>query len=108
MVKIIIGAVFEVVWVVGLTHSSNVLEWIVTLIAIVISFYLLITASKALPVGTSYAVYVGLVLRVSQLLILYFRQPVVIGKIILIITLIIGVVGLKLVTPEGRKVKWLG
>lgn len=58
--KIIIGAVFEVVWVVGLTHSSNVLEWIVTLIAIVISFYLLITASKALPVGTSYAVYVGL------------------------------------------------
>ena len=47
--KIIIGAVFEVVWVVGLTHSSNVLEWIVTLIAIVISFYLLITASKALP-----------------------------------------------------------
>lgn len=81
--KIIIGAVFEVVWVVGLTHSSNVLEWIVTLIAIVISFYLLITASKALPVGTSYAVYVGLgATGVTIVDFVFFGQPVVIGKII--------------------------
>lgn len=102
--KIIIGAVFEVVWVVGLTHSSNVLEWIVTLIAIVISFYLLITASKALPVGTSYAVYVGLgATGVTIVDFVFFGQPVVIGKIILIITLIIGLVGLKLVTPEGEE-----
>src|SRR5699024_671067 len=96
--------VFEGVWVVGLTHSSNVVAWIVTLIAIVISLYLLITASKALPVGTSYAVHVGLgATGVTLVDFVFFGQPVGIGNTILIITLIIGVVGLKLVTPEGEE-----
>ena len=58
-IKIIIGAIFEV-GLVGLTHANNTFEWILTVIAIVVSFYLLINASKYLPVGTSYAVYVGL------------------------------------------------
>ena len=59
-IKIVIAAMFEVGWVVGLTHASSVIEWILTAIAIVLSFYLLINASKSLPVGTAYAVFVGL------------------------------------------------
>lgn len=102
--KIIIGAVFEVAWVVGLMHASNMIEWIVTVIAIVFSFYLLIDASKSLPVGTAYAVYVGLgASGVAIADFAIFGEPVVIGKVILIITLIIGVVGLKLVTTEGEE-----
>lgn len=100
-IKIIIGAIFEVGWVVGLTHANNTIEWILTVIAIVVSFYLLINASKYLPVGTSYAVYVGLgATGVTIVDFALFGEPVVIGKVILIVTLIIGVIGLKLVTRE--------
>ncbi|MGK9044831.1 DMT family transporter [Mammaliicoccus vitulinus] len=103
--KIIIGAIFEVGWVVGLTHASNTFEWFLTIVAIVVSFYLLINASKQLPVGTSYAVYVGLgATGVTIADFAFFGEPVVIGKVMLIVMLIIGVVGLKLVTHEEEGV----
>ncbi|MEB7781138.1 SMR family transporter [Mammaliicoccus fleurettii] len=99
--KIVVGAVFEVGWVVGLTHATNTFEWCLTVIAIVVSFYLLINASKQLPVGTSYAVYVGLgATGVTIADFAFFGEPLVVGKVILIVTLIIGVVGLKLVTND--------
>ena len=51
---------FEVIWVIGLKHANTFLTWTGTIIAIIISFYLLIMAGKKLPVGTAYAVFVGL------------------------------------------------
>ena len=99
--KIIIASVFEVGWVIGLTHASSVFEWILTIIAIFLSFYLLIEASKVLPVGTSYAVFVGLgTTGVTLFDFLFFGQPFNLGKIILIITLLLGVISLKLVTTS--------
>ena len=38
--SIVIAAIFEVMWVIGLKHANNPLEWIGTLVAIFISFYL--------------------------------------------------------------------
>ena len=32
--KIVIAALFEVGWVIGLTHASNLMEWLGTVIAI--------------------------------------------------------------------------
>lgn len=99
--KIVIGALFEVGWVVGLTHANHMFDWILTIIAIVVSFYLLIHASKQLPVGTAYAVYVGLgASGVTIADFVFFGEPVIVGKVLLIVILIIGVVGLKLVTNE--------
>lgn len=59
-IKIIIATFFEVGWVIGLTHASSWWEWLFTMIAIFVSFYLLVDASKVLPGGTTYAVFVGL------------------------------------------------
>ncbi|WP_200966310.1 DMT family transporter [Insulibacter thermoxylanivorax] len=102
--KIIIAAAFEVVWVIGLKHADDVLSWIVTIIAIVISFYALIAAGKYLPVGTVYAVFVGLGTAGTVLSeILFFDEPVDIVKLLLIGTLLIGVIGLKLVTSNEEK-----
>lgn len=99
--KIIIASIFEVGWVIGLTHASSVFEWILPIIAIFLSFYLLIEASKVLPVGTSYAVFVGLgTTGVTLFDFLFFGQPFNLGKIILIITLLLGVISLKLVTTS--------
>lgn len=94
------AACFEVVWVIGLKHASAPWEWAVTVAAIVISFYALIWASGRLPVGTVYAVFVGLgtagtVLAGGVL----FGEPLRPLKLLLIGLLLAGVVGLKLVTP---------
>lgn len=106
--KIIIAAIFEVMWVIGITHSSNWWQWGITLVAIYISFYLLIRASMELPVGTSYAVFVGLgATGVTLSDFLLFDEPFNIGKIILIAILLFSVIGLKLVTgkdvPKGEE-----
>ncbi|WP_210137532.1 multidrug efflux SMR transporter [Staphylococcus sp. GDH8C109P] len=103
--KIVIAAIFEVGWVIGLTHALSIFEWILTVIAMFLSFYLLIEASKVLPVGTSYAVFVGLgTTGVTLFDFIFFGQPFNPGKIVLIITLLLGVISLKLVTTnEGGR-----
>ncbi|WP_209125263.1 multidrug efflux SMR transporter [Alkalihalobacillus sp. BA299] len=100
-ISVFIAAFFEVLWVMGLKYSDNLWTWIATAIAIFISFYLMIMAGQKLPVGTVYAVFVGLG-TVGTLLaeIVLFNEAIQTVKLLLILFLLIGVLGLKLVTPE--------
>jgi len=98
---VILGGVVEVLWVSGLKHSSNILEWILTAVAIIISFFLIVEASKHLPVGTVYAVFTGLGTAgtvVTEMLV--FGEPFRWSKTLLILLLLAGVVGLKMITSE--------
>lgn len=100
-IKLIIAAIMEVGWVIGLAHSYNFWTWTGTVIAIIVSNYLLIVVSQVLPAGTVYAVFVGLGTAgtvVSE--ILFFEEPFNWLKIILIAILLSGVIGLKVVTEE--------
>lgn len=100
-IKIIIATFFEVGWVIGLTHASSWWEWLFTMIAIFVSFYLLVDASKVLPVGTTYAVFVGLgTTWVTLFDFLFFGEPFNVMKIMLIVILLAGVISLKLVTTN--------
>lgn len=99
--KVIVAAFFEVLWVIGLAHANNSWLWILTIVAIVISNYLLIVSAQALPAGTVYAVFVGLGSAgavISEILL--FGEPFKLVKIFLIVLLLVGVIGLKLVTDE--------
>ena len=99
--QVIIAAFFEVGWVIGLKHANGALEWILTIIAIIVSFYLLLYASSKLPVGTVYAVFVGLGTAGTVISdIVLFDQPVKIIKLVLIAVLLIGVMGLKLLSHD--------
>jgi paired small multidrug resistance pump len=99
--KVFIAAFFEVFWVIGLKHAYDFWTWAGTVICIVVSFYLLIMAGKKLPVGTVYAVFTGMGTAGTVLSgILFFGDPVEPAKIILILILLTGVIGLKLVTKE--------
>lgn len=101
-IKVVIASVFEVGWVIGLTHSTTWYEWIGTLIAIFVSFYLMIDAGKYLPVGTVYAVFVGLgAFGTVFSEIILFGEPFVPLKIVLISLILVGVIGLKVVTDEN-------
>lgn len=102
--KVFVAAFFEVCWVVGLNHADSVLTWAGTIVAIVISFYLMITAGRTLPVGTVYAVFVGLGTAGTVLSdIVFFGQPFDATKLFFIALLLAGVIGLKLVTPDAKE-----
>ncbi len=101
---IFIGGLIEVVWVSGLKHAATAGEWTLTAIGIAFSFYLIIQASRRLPVGTVYAVFTGLGTggTVAAEMII-FGEPIQWTKIALILLLLAGVIGLKLVTDKDHK-----
>lgn len=99
--KVFIAAFLEVFWVIGLAHSYDVWTWTGTVIALVVSNYLMITAGQVLPAGTVYSVFVGLGAAgtvISE--ILFFGETFKWEKILLILILLIGVFGLKAVTGD--------
>ncbi|RAZ76763.1 DMT family transporter [Planococcus halotolerans] len=100
-VKVYIAAFFEVFWVIGLKHAEGFWPWTGTVIAIIISFYLMIMAGRKLPVGTVYAVFVGMGTAGTVIAdILLFGEPLQMAKLLLIGILLAGVVGLKLITDD--------
>lgn len=99
--KVFIAAFLEIFWVIGLAHAYDFWTWTGTIIALIVSNYLMITAGQVLPAGTVYAVFVGLGTAgtvVSE--ILFFEEPFKWEKVLLISVLLTGVIGLKLVTDE--------
>lgn len=105
-IKVFIGAFFEVIWVSGLKNADTIGMWLITLAAICISFYMMIDASRHLPVGTVYAVFVGLgTVGTVVAEIIFFGEPLMIEKMMLILLLLIGVIGLKMVTDEDSSKK---
>ena len=103
--KVVIASFFEVFWVIGLKHADSLWTWTGTIIAIAISFYFMIMAGKRLPVGTVYAVFVGLGTTGTVLAdILFFGEDFNVAKIGFIVVLLLGVIGLKLVTDEDKEV----
>ncbi|BAB04405.1 multidrug efflux SMR transporter [Halalkalibacterium halodurans] len=99
---VVTAAVFEVGWVIGLKHADHPLEWGGTALAIVISLSLMILAAKQLPVGTVYAVFVGLgtagTVCAEAVL---FAEPLSPMKLLLIVLLLAGVIGLKLASGQS-------
>jgi paired small multidrug resistance pump len=100
-IKVLVAALFELFWVMGLKHADDFWTWAGTILSIIISFYVMIMAGRKLPVGTVYAVFVGLGTAgtvISE--ILFFGEPFKMSKILLILLLLAGVMGLKLVTKD--------
>lgn len=98
---VVVAAVFEVMWVAGLKHADSFISWAVTVIAILISFGVLIYSGKKLPTSTVYAVFVGLGTAgtvISEMVL--YGEPFSWIKVGLIAVLLVGILGLKLVTHE--------
>lgn len=100
---LIIAGLFEVGWAIGLKYTHGFTRlWpsVATLAAIVISMGLLGIAMKSLPVGTAYAVWVGVgMVGAAVLGIVLFGEPVNIWRILSLSLIVAGIVGLKLSTP---------
>ncbi|MHA7134009.1 DMT family transporter [Oerskovia turbata] len=107
-IVLIISAVFEAVWATALGMSngfSELVPSIVFFVALAISMGGLGWAAKHIPIGTAYAVWVGIgaALTVSYA-ILTGAETASVGKVIFIGGIIAAVVGLKL-APHGPSKK---
>ncbi len=99
---VIIAGLLEILWATGLKYSSNWISWLVTLLLIGISFVVLIQATKKVPVATAYAVFTGIGTAgtvIAEMVV--FGEAVSWEKILFILLLLAGVIGLKLVTTES-------
>lgn len=102
-VYLIIAGVFEVVWAIGLKYSegfSKLYPSLLTIGGMFISFYLLSLAIKTIPLGTAYAVWTGIgVLGTVLLGMILFGEPAGVLRIVFILLILAGILGLKLSSP---------
>ena len=67
--------------------------------AITLSLFIVTKVLKTLPIGTAYAVWTGIGAVGTVLMgILFFKEPVSFGRLFFIFTLIITIIGLKVVS----------
>lgn len=98
---VVLAAIVEVFWVIGLKYSDSLLEWGGTIVAIIFSFYFIIKACETLPAGTVYAVFTGSGAAAIALLdFTIFDSEFAISKVLLIGLIIFGVVGIKMTSDD--------
>ena len=95
-----IAGLFEVVWAVGIKYTEGWTRlWpsIFTVFAMTASFYLLSMALKHIPMGSAYAVWtvIGTIGTVIYGII-FFKEPTDILRIVCILLIICGIVGLRI------------
>ena len=100
---LLIAGLLEVGWAIGLKYTEGFtkpLASALTLAAMAGSVILLGLAMKSLPVGTSYAVWVGVgAVGTAILGMVLFHEPATVGRIASLGLIVAGIIGLKLATP---------
>ena len=103
-ILLVVAGLFEVGWAIGLKYTQGFTRlWpsVWTGTAIVISMVLLAVAMRSLPAGTAYAVWTGLGTVGTVLLgIALLGEPATPARLACIGLVLVGIVGLKLVTGE--------
>jgi quaternary ammonium compound-resistance protein SugE len=102
-ILLFIAGLLEVGWAIGLKYTQGFTRFwpsVFTLVAMVCSVVLLGIAMKSLPVGTSYAVWVGVgAVGTAILGIVLFGEPATAARLVSLGLILAGIVGLKLASP---------
>ncbi len=104
-ILLVIAGLLETAWAIGLKYTAGFTRpWptALTLVAIVASMWLLGIAAKTLPIGTAYAVWVGIgALGAAILGVVLFEEPVNAGRVVFLVLLLVSIVGLKLTATSS-------
>ena len=104
-IHLFLAGLLEIVWAVGLKLShgfSRPLAGTVTVVAMIASFWLLALALRTLPLGTAYAVWTGIGSAGTFLVgICLFDEPVDALRLVSLVLIVAGIIGLKLSTSPG-------
>lgn len=97
---LVFAGVLEIGWAIGLKYTQGFTKlWpsVFTIAAIVASMYLLGVAARTLPIGTAYAVWVGIGAAGTAVLgVLLLGEPLPPARAACLILLVCAIVGLKL------------
>jgi quaternary ammonium compound-resistance protein SugE len=98
-----LAGLFEIGWAIGLKYTDGFTRlWpsVGTFIAMVVSVVLLGLAMRTLPVGTAYAVWTGIGSVGTVILgIFLFGESAAVLRLLCIVLIVAGILGLKFVTP---------
>ena len=101
---LIVAGLLEMGWAIGLKYSqgfTKLIPSIFTIVGMIASFYFLSLALKSLPLGTAYAIWTGIgTVGTVTLGIILFKEPIDIIRLICIGFKVVGIVGLKVVSPH--------
>ena len=104
-VSLFIAGLFEVGWAIGLKYTdgfSKLWPTVWTVAAMIVSLIFLEYALRTLPVGTAYAVWVGIGAVGTAIMGMWlFGESREIARIVCLLLIVAGVVGLKFVTPSS-------
>jgi len=99
-IYLLIAGILEVVWAISMKYSegwTRLYPSIFTLVAMIVGFYFLSLAVKSLPLGTAYAVWTGIGTIGTVIFgIIYFNESIDFVKVICILLIVAGIVGLRL------------
>ena len=100
---LVLAGLFEIGWAIGLKYTEGFTRlWpsLATISAMAVSLGLLGLAMKTLPVGTAYAVWVGVgAVGTAILGIFLLGEPANPGRLLSLALIVAGIVGLKLASP---------
>jgi quaternary ammonium compound-resistance protein SugE len=95
-----LAGLLEVVWAIGLKYTdgfTRLLPSLATLAAMGLSFWLLSLALRTLPIGTAYAVWVGIgAVGTTIAGMALFGEPASVLRFASVLLVVLGIVGLKL------------
>jgi quaternary ammonium compound-resistance protein SugE len=98
-ILVILSGLLEAGWAIGLKASNGFtrpLPTILTLLGMLASFGMLTIAARSLPIGTAYAVWVGIgALGAVVLGVVVYDEAMTVGRALSLILVLLGIVGLK-------------
>ncbi len=101
-INLFIAGLLEIGWAIGLKYTegfTRLLPSVLTILAMIASFALLSQALKTIPVGTAYAVWMGIGAAGTAIIgMLFLGESREVLRIISIVLILAGVLGLKLAT----------
>ncbi|MFM7444869.1 MAG: DMT family transporter [Tabrizicola sp.] len=96
---VVIAGLMETGWALGLKYSEGFTKLVPSVVTIVLalgSFYLLSVAMKSLPVGTAYAVWVGIgAVGTAIAAVFLFQEPVNLMRVLGVLLILAGIAALK-------------
>jgi quaternary ammonium compound-resistance protein SugE len=103
-IYLLIAGLMEIGWAVGLKYTEGFTRFwpsVATIGAMIVSFFFLSQALKTIPVGTGYAVWTGIGAAGTAILgIILFNESREILRMLCLLLIVIGIVGLKLASPN--------
>ena len=100
---LLLAAALEIVWAVGLKYTAGFTRlWpsVGVIVAMIASLGLLALAARGLPIGTAYAVWTGIGAAGTAIAgMILFAEPANLARLACLALIVIGVIGLKLLSP---------